>query len=91
MSNPVDPSRTDAVHDPHSSAVSNRDETVRASPPTGIPDGLRFGPPAEPGEVGTLGPYRVLKSLGTGGMGAGYLALDTRIDRKHARNIMLPE
>jgi eukaryotic-like serine/threonine-protein kinase len=32
----------------------------------------------------TLGPYRILGLLGTGGMGEVHLALDTRLDRKVA-------
>ena len=31
---------------------------------------IPFGPPANTGEVGTLGPYRIVKQLGEGGMGA---------------------
>ena len=53
--------------------------------------GPKFGPPTSAAEVGTLGPYRVLKELGKGGMGAVYLALDTRLDRKLALKVMLPE
>jgi hypothetical protein len=49
-----------------------------------------FGPPLAAGEVGTLGPYRVLKELGKGGMGAVYLALDTRLDRELALKVMPP-
>ncbi len=91
MSNPIDPIRTaTAARDQHSSAASARDETA-PSPSTGAPDAPRFGPPAADGEVGTLGPYRVLKQLGAGGMGAVYLALDTRLDRKLALKVMLPE
>jgi serine/threonine protein kinase len=41
--------------------------------------------------VGVLGSYRVLKEVGKGGMGAVYSALDTRLDRKMALKVMLPE
>ncbi|MCE9566820.1 MAG: protein kinase [Planctomycetes bacterium] len=49
-----------------------------------------FGPPAQAGEVGSLGPYRVVKELGRGGMGAVYLAIDPRLNRKLALKVMLP-
>ena len=49
-----------------------------------------FGPPDVPGEVGRLGPYRVVRVLGRGSMGAVYAALDTRLDRKLALKVMLP-
>jgi tRNA A-37 threonylcarbamoyl transferase component Bud32 len=50
-----------------------------------------FGPPEKPGEVGTLGRYRVLKRIGRGGMGAVYLAFDTVLARRIALKVMLPE
>lgn len=50
-----------------------------------------FGPPATAGEIGTLGPYRVIKLLGRGGMGAVYAAIDTRLDRRLALKVMHPE
>jgi len=50
-----------------------------------------FGPPTTPGDVGTLGPYRIVKRLGAGGMGAVYLAVDTRLNRTLALKVMLPE
>jgi len=91
MSTPVEPHRTAAAHDPHGSAAGDRDETAATSSPGGPTAAPRFGPPAAEGEVGVLGPYRVLKELGKGGMGAVYLALDTRLDRKLAMKVMLPE
>lgn len=76
------------------SASSNVDETVTGSnAPTDSAPAVApaFGPPAEPGEVGTLGPYRVVKELGHGGMGAVYAAIDTRLDRRLALKVMLPK
>jgi serine/threonine protein kinase len=50
-----------------------------------------FAPPEKPGEVGTLGRYRVLKKLGRGGMGAVYLTYDTVLARRIALKVMLPQ
>jgi serine/threonine protein kinase/Leucine-rich repeat (LRR) protein len=71
-------------------AAGQGDETVRAAPRTS-PSVPLFGAPAAPGEIGTLGPYRLLKPLGKGGMGTVYLAVDTRLGRKLALKVMLPE
>ena len=39
----------------------------------------------------TLGSYRIVDRLGAGGMGEVYLAQQTRIDRRAAIKVLLPE
>jgi WD40 repeat protein/serine/threonine protein kinase len=49
-----------------------------------------LGPARQPDEIGRLGPYRVLKVLGSGGMGVVFLAHDPNLDRPIALKVMLP-
>src|SRR5207249_826128 len=49
-----------------------------------------LGPPQAPDEIGRLGPYRVLKVLGAGGMGVVFMAEDPGLKRKVALKAMLP-
>ncbi|MGL4420844.1 MAG: protein kinase domain-containing protein, partial [Gemmataceae bacterium] len=50
-----------------------------------------FGPAAESREIGTFGPYRILRLLGRGGMGAVFLGLDIALQRKVAIKLLLPK
>jgi serine/threonine protein kinase len=49
-----------------------------------------LAPPQAAGEIGRLGPYRVLKVLGAGGMGVVFLAEEVVLQRLVALKAMLP-
>ena len=48
-------------------------------------------PPLLPDEIGRLGDYRVLRSLGAGGMGLVFEAEDTSLHRRVALKVLRPE
>jgi serine/threonine protein kinase len=87
-----DPNDPSLIIDPRlGSLLVSASGHLNAPPPESRGAPLAFGPPAAAGEMGTLGPYRVVKELGRGAMGAVFLAVDTRLDRRLALKVMLPE
>ncbi|AWM38327.1 Serine/threonine-protein kinase PknB [Gemmata obscuriglobus] len=92
MSDPNDPS---LIIDSRSGSllISTLDHlgATKFTTPRGSAAAPTFSRPATEDELGTLGPYRVVRELGRGAMGAVYLARDTRLDRSLALKVMLPE
>jgi serine/threonine protein kinase len=66
-------------------------DTQSGVPQGDIPFEFAFLAAAQgPDEMGRLGPYRVLKVLGAGGMGVVFQAEDPMLERKVALKVMLP-
>jgi serine/threonine protein kinase len=71
-------------HPPEANALDRPEKTAASE----LYDFL--APPQNPDELGRLGPYRVLKVLGAGGMGVVFEAEDAALERRVALKAMLP-
>jgi tRNA A-37 threonylcarbamoyl transferase component Bud32 len=69
------------------------DATAPPPPPmaTVLPTYDFLAAPQQPDELGRLARYRVLQSIGVGGMGMVFLAEDTKLQRQVALKIIKPE
>jgi LSD1 subclass zinc finger protein len=83
-------SASQATHD-HGVADHADAERYRTVDSTERIAGSPLRPPQLADELGRLGPYRVLKLLGQGGMGMVYQAEDLRLKRHIALKVMRPE
>jgi WD40 repeat protein len=87
-----------AIHDlggretlPAPARLGAAPNTDPAPPDPRQDEGSVLAPPRQPGEIGRLGGYRVLKRLGHGGMGIVFLAEDPVLGRLLALKVLRPD
>jgi WD40 repeat protein/tRNA A-37 threonylcarbamoyl transferase component Bud32 len=88
---PADPLDLVETVPPAAGGATSKTVVAAVLPDSGGGPADLLAPAQGPDEIGRLGPYRVLKALGAGGMGFVFLAEDVGLRRRVALKAMLPE
>jgi serine/threonine protein kinase len=86
---PADGDRPTVPPSPGARPANGTVPSAAAGPGGALPEGV-LAPPQGPGEIGRLGPYRVSRVLGVGGMGVVFEAVDIQLHRSVALKALLP-